>query len=295
MEQNNVIPSIGLGTSGLKNPGDDSSILSAIELGYRHIDTASLYGSEENIGKAIKEAEKKGVKREELFICTKIWDDQKGDVEKALRGSLKALQLDYVDLYIIHWPVCLKTEDGKYAVDRIPMHKIWAEMERMVEIGLAKHIGLSNFNFQLTNDLLSYCKIKPLCNQIELNPHYPQLGYVKWLLKEGIVPVAYSPIGASHFTVPHGQPVLLDDIIINELAKKYNKSPAQICLNWCKQKGHVVIPKSKNPERLKQNLEAFDFDLSAEDVEKIDSIKTHNKVWANNVYTRHNIELPIFD
>lgn len=165
------MPQIGLGTFNASE-GDLEHVIkeAVLKYGYRHIDTARIYGNEEAIGRALQECFKEGIKREDLFIVTKLWQDDKKDVEGALRTSLKKLQLDYVDLYLIHWTVPI-VNYPKAEVQATPNHKVWAEMERMHELGLAKSIGVSNATIAILLDMLTYCKIRPATNQIEIHPY----------------------------------------------------------------------------------------------------------------------------
>ena len=156
------MPSIGLGTAWLTSK--ESIVQAVLECGYRHVDTASAYNNEDVVGEALQEVFSRGVNREDVFVTTKLWHTHYHDVEGALRASLQKLKLQYVDLYLIHAPL------GYYSEPKMPMHVLWEEMEKLVEKGLAKSIGVSNFTAQMIWDLLSYCKIQPVCNQIELNP-----------------------------------------------------------------------------------------------------------------------------
>lgn len=187
------MPQIGYGTFNIH---EVQQVYDAIAMGYRLIDTASMYKNAETVGQAIKKAIADGVvTRDELFVVTKIWGDEKRDVEGALQKQLDLMQLEYVDLYLIHWPVAFKTdENGKNIRDKIPLYKTWAEMEKLVDIGKTKHIGVSNFNVQLINDLLTYCKIIPAVNEVELHPYLPQIELVRFLKEEGIIPIAYCPL-----------------------------------------------------------------------------------------------------
>ena len=180
------MPSIGLGSASLKDK--DAIVRGIMEAGYRHIDTATCYNNEDIVGEALAECFAKGLKREEIFVVTKIWHSDYGDVEGTIKKSLKLLQIDYLDLYLIHWPM------GYYADPQKPMHVLWPEMEALVGKGLTKSIGVSNFNTQLLWDLLTYAKIKPVCNQVELNPQCVQDELVKFLHAKDIRPVAYTPV-----------------------------------------------------------------------------------------------------
>ena len=183
----------------LSSEGDVEPVVKAaiLEHGYRHIDTASFYKNEDAIGRALQACFSQGIKREEVWITTKLHQEEKDEIEAAVRRSLKKLQLEYIDLYLVHWMIP-KTENGK--ILNTPLHKVWSELERLVEAGLIKNIGISNCTVALLIDLWSYAKIKPVMNQIELHPYLPQVDLVNFLKsKLGIHVTAYSPIGASGF------------------------------------------------------------------------------------------------
>jgi len=272
------MPQFGLGTYHAENDDNVSNFVSAIvDIGYRHLDTASYYLNEEQIGKALKEVFAKGIKREELFIVTKLWNEDHGRVEEAIKESLKRLDLDYVDLYLMHWPIATKTVGDKTVLDRIPLHKTWKDMEDCVKKGLTRNIGVSNFNFQALNDLLSYAEIRPACNQIELNPYLSQVHFVEWMKSENIHPVAYAPLGKIYL-VHNEQDQVLKDPLINSLAQKYNKTPGQILLNWSLARGHAVIPKSAKIERIKENFESQSFELAPEDLEAINKLNRNLRI-----------------
>ena len=236
------MPLVGLGTSAILAV---EPFLSALKVGYLHIDTATRYQNEEYIGEAIKIAESEGiVKRSDLFLTTKLWHDDYKDPEAALRLSLKKLQTNYVDLYLIHWPL------NGHCEAKVPMHKLWASMEALVEKGLTKAIGVSNFSVQLLADMLAYCKIRPAVNQVQLYPECAQEELCKWLQANDIVPVAYSPVGRLNATDHNNATVeSVNHEYVIELAKKYGKSPVQIILAWGLSRGCAVIPKSANAQR----------------------------------------------
>jgi len=206
------------------------------EAGYIHIDTASIYKNEEKVGEALKALFASGKKREDIFVTTKIWHSDHNDAHAALKTSLTKLGLDYVDLYLVHWPI------GGYADPACPLHKLWPQMEALVEQGLTKSIGVSNFNVQLLLDLLTYAKIKPVCNQVELHPLNQQDGLLAFHKLKGIVSVAYSPIARP---TPEKPNLLVHPYLVS-LAEKYKKSAAQIILNWGVCRGCVVIPKASS-------------------------------------------------
>lgn len=274
------MPQIGLGTFDINDDAARKSIKDAIlELGYRKIDTAKLYNNEAEIGEVLKEVFAAGVKREELFITTKLWGTDREDPKAALKIALEKLKLEYVDCYMLHTP-CIPYDDEKKSYANIPLHKTWAKMEALVKEGLAKSIGISNFNVQITMDLLSYAEIKPAVNQIELHPYLPQQAAVDWFKSMGIVLEAYSPLQSPGFLPPwrkERSKILIKDPLVEELAKKYGKSNGQILLNWGLARGHVVIPKSTKKERQKENLESCSFTMEKEDVEKLTALNMNDR------------------
>lgn len=226
------------------------AVLAALKAGYRHIDNAAIYKNEEAVGEAIRES---GIKREELFITTKLWNQDMRDhkVEEAFELSLKKLGLDYVDLYLIHWPV-----KGEY----INSYKI---MEKLYESGKTKAIGVSNFKTHHLQDLLDNTSIVPAVNQMEFNPQMQDNEILNMCREKGIVFEAWSPLGSG---------ACLKDDTIMEIGKKYNKSVAQVIIRWILQKGIVVFPKSVNEGRIKENADVFNFELSADEVKIIDNL-----------------------
>lgn len=254
------MPFIGLGTWQVKDKEQGiNAVKWAIEAGYKAIDTAVVYENEDAVGEGIKQS---GINREELFVTTKVYNDRQGyeETHQSFNESLERLQLDYVDLYLIHWPI---TE--KY-------HDTWRAMEEIYESGRAKAIGVSNFHTQHIEDLMTTAKIKPMINQIELHPSLNQQELVAYCKEKDIAITAYSPLG-------HGN--LLDNPIIKEIGDKYNKSIAQVILRWDIQNGITVIPKSVNQDRIVANLDIFDFELSSEDMSKINSLNTGERVNKN--------------
>lgn len=247
------IPAVGVGVFRVN---DESvaydTVKTALSVGYRHIDTAMIYGNESAVGQAIKDS---GIDRKEIFLTTKLWnDDQRsGKVQEAIEDSLRRLETDYVDLYLVHWPV-----KGTYV-------SIWKKMEELYKKGQARAIGVSNYNPHHLDDLLKEAEIVPAINQIECYPYLTQENVVKYCLDRGIRPQAWGPLGA-------GQSDVLVNPIITDIAKKYSKSPAQVVLRWNVQRGVVVIPKSVHKERLIENLSIMDFQLTDEEVQKISNL-----------------------
>ncbi|AOG60485.1 aldo/keto reductase [Spiroplasma helicoides] len=249
----NFIPQVGLGTSKLtKQSGIVDSIAAAIKEGYRHIDTAQIYGNQNQLAEAIK---KTNINRKELFITSKIWnsDHAYSDAVKAIDRILEELELDYIDLLLVHWPTPKRLE-------------CWKALEEAVEAGKVKSIGISNFLEEHIDELMKVAKIKPVINQFELHPALPCHSLVEHCRKNNIVVESWG-------TLIRGKCFEVEQIV--ELAKKYNKTPAQICLRWAYQLGYVVIPKSSKPERVVDNSNFGDFELTKEDMDYISTIKEY--------------------
>lgn len=206
-----------------------------------------------------------------MFIITKIWPTYYDKVEETIKAQLKLLQLDYIDLYLLHWPLrAFNTETNEF--QKIPTHKLWADMESLVKKGFTKSIGVSNFNAQILIDIFTYCEIKPVVNEFECHPYYIRKNLIDFSQKFDIHVIAYSSLVSAHYTKSKLGCSLLEEPIIVELSKKYNKSNAQIALNWALCKNLSVIPKSSDIKRILENFEASNFKLSNEDVAKIDSL-----------------------
>ncbi len=281
-ENGDKMPAFGLGT-WKSAPGDVyKAVKFAIEAGYRHIDCAPIYGNEKEVGQAISESIKEGfVRREDLWITSKLWNSEhiKEDVLPAIKQSLEDLQIDYLDLYLIHWPVALKkgvdfplTVEDTLPLSQVPIIDTWRAMEEAVELSLIKHIGVSNFGVNRLKSLLSEAKIKPEVNQVESHPYFQQNELLAYCTTNNIFLTAYAPLGSNDrpaFLKNPNQKRVLEDEVISKIANKKGITPAQVLIAWALNRGVSVIPKSTNPERIVQNLNAKDIELSNEDLNSI--------------------------
>ncbi len=245
------MPWLGLGVWKARLGGEvENAVKAALETGYRSIDTAAVYKNEEGVGKALAETE---VPREELFITTKVWNDDQGyeTTLKAFEESRKKLGLEYIDLYLIHWP-----KKGKYK-------DTWKAMEKLYKEGLVRAIGVSNFHVHHLKDLISDAEVKPMVDQVEFHPYLTQKELLAYCKEEKIQMEAWSPLMQGEF-------IRVD--LLKELAKKYGKTPSQIILRWDLQHEVVTIPKSVKEHRIQENADLYDFELSQEDMERIDAL-----------------------
>lgn len=257
------MPIVGLGSYKATNPEETKeAILYALECGYRMIDTAAYYRNEELIGEAIRES---GIPREEIFVTSKVWVDaiEKGKVRESFEASLKRLDIGYIDLFLLHWPV-----------NREANIKAWKVLEEIYKEGKVRAIGLSNYKEKHINELLEEAEIKPALDQVELHPDFTQNEIYEFCKEKGIQLGAWSPLGGQK---PNSGSLFKDPTLL-KLAEKYGKSVAQIIIRWDVQRGIVVIPKSVHKERIKANIEVFDFELSGEDMELISSLNENNRI-----------------
>jgi diketogulonate reductase-like aldo/keto reductase len=304
LNSGHFMPLVGLGTWQSPQNEVKRAVIASLNAGYKHIDCAAVYSNEKEVGEALRES-RNIVDRQDVFITSKLWNTHHGKhVKSACEKTLKDLQLDYLDLYLIHWPLALAFTgldlyDDKNKAKRVdpsnpnspvelahtPIHETWYQMEQLVASGLVKSIGVSNFNAQSLLDLVSSSKIKPAVNQIEVHPYLSQETLVSQSLRVAdIRTVAYSPLGSNRTGGP------INDPAVSEIAQRLNKTPAQILLRWNIQRGVPVIPKSTNPERIAKNLELFDFELSEQDMLQLNALNRNlrlinpGKAWGYDVF-----------
>jgi methylglyoxal/glyoxal reductase len=255
------MPWFGIGVFKVEEgPELVNAVKFAIKHGYRSIDTAAIYGNEEGVGQAIREGlQETGISRDELFVTSKVWNADLGyeSTIAAYETSLKKLGLDYLDLFLIHWPV-----EGKYK-------EAWRALETLYKEGKVKAIGVSNFHVHHLEELMKDAQVKPMVNQVEYHPRLTQKEVKAFCLKHGIQMEAWSPL-------MQGQ--LLDNPLLQKMANKYNKSIAQVILRWDLQNGVVTIPKSTKEHRIVENADIFNFELSPEDIEQIDKMNQNHRV-----------------
>jgi diketogulonate reductase-like aldo/keto reductase len=301
------MPAIGMGTFGSDHVSHDAvadAVRYAASIGYRHFDCASVYGNEDRIGRVFRQLFQSGLRREEFWITSKLWNDKhgEGDVLLSCRKSLADLELDYLDLYLVHWPFpnhhppgCDVSSRNPHAVPYIHENymRTWRKMEELVDRGLVRHIGTSNMTIPKMELLLGDARIKPVVNEMELHPHFQQPEFFRYLIERGIQPVGYSPLGSParperDRTPEDTSPV--EDPVICGIAKRLGVHPAVVCIKWAVERGQVPIPFSANPENLLSNLRAAlseplsDGDMKA--IEKLDRncrlIKGQVFLWKDN-------------
>ncbi len=251
------IPILGLGTYLLK-PGNEtySTCLYALNVGYRHIDTASFYQNESDVGRAVRDS---GLKRNEIFVTTKIWNDDQGykNTLQAVEKSLKLLNMDYIDLILIHWPMPKLRKET------------WKALEQVYDEGIASAIGVSNYTISHLQELFNYADVIPVVNQVEFSPFLYQRELLQFCEENQIKIEAYSPLARGK---------KFDHPVLNELSKRYSKTPAQIMIRWALQIGTIVIPKSSNPKRIVENANVFDFEISNDDMLRLNSLNEGYRV-----------------
>lgn len=253
----NDFPCIGFGTWKLKNSIQTTSIIEAsIQSGYRLFDTAAAYQNEESIGNAFANT---SIAREQLYISGKLWNDDRNNVMDACKSTIYKLRCDYLDLYLMHWPASKAVHDDWEVINA----QVWQQMSELVQAGLVKQIGVSNFKMNQLQSLQKHTSIMPFVNQIELHPGFIQRETVNYCQENAITIQAWSPLGSGR---------LLKKQPIKELARKYGKTEAQICLTWCIQNGFTPIVRSSDPDRMKSNLDIFDFRIADQDLNDMNEL-----------------------
>jgi alcohol dehydrogenase (NADP+) len=295
-----TIPAIGLGTFGSDNYTTSQiaeAIIGAASVGYRHFDCASVYGNEDAVGRSLQTIVQGGVPRKDLWITSKVWNDKHGQVIESCKQSLQDLQLDYLDLYLVHWPFPNFHAKGVDASARDPharayIHedymKTWRQMEQLVEMGLVKHIGTSNMTIPKLHLLLRDATIKPAANEMELHPHFQQPDLFDYVVGNGILPIGYSPIGSPSRPERDRTPddtVDVDDPVIIRIAQRLNVHPAIVCVKWAVQHGHIPIPFSvKRPQYLATLQAVVGEPLTPEEMQAIAYIDKNNRLIKGHVF-----------
>lgn len=286
------LPQVGLGLWKIDNANTADMVYAAIKAGYRHLDAACDYGNEVEAGQGIRRAIEDGLcTRDDLWVTSKLWNTyhHAEHVRPAIEKSLKDLGLDYLDLYLIHFPIPIKyvpieqryppgwlfdpdAQSPRMEADSVPIRETWQAMEQLHSAGLAKHIGVSNFGCSLIRDVLSYANVRPTVLQVESHPYLVQEKLIRYCQQEQIAYTAFSPLGAPSY-VPLGMATESDSVLeqacVKEIAAAHVKSPAQVVLRWGVQRGTAVIPKTSNPKRLAENIDLFEFELSVEEMKTI--------------------------
>lgn len=314
------LPAVGFGLWKIDKPDTANLVHAAVEAGYRHLDSAADYGNEKEAGEGIKSALAAGLcQREELWVTSKLWNTyhRPEHVRAACEKTLSDLGLDYLDLYLIHFPIALKfvdfderyppewffdpdAEAPRMEIDPVPLHQTWAAMEDLKESGLVKHIGVCNYNSALLHDLMAYAKQKPEVLQVEAHPYLSQERLIKLAQDYGITVTAFSPLGALSYVsldmAAENESVLETDAV-KIAAARLGKTPAQVVLRWGVQRGTAIIPKTARKERLKENLALFDFELSAEEMQAISALNSNRRFNDPAVFCQaaFNTFYPIYD
>ncbi len=292
------MPIVGLGTWKVPSPDAYAAVKEALRLGYRHFDCAAAYENEAEVGRAVTDAIRDGiVTRDHLWITSKLWNDShaRSAVRPALEKTLSDLGLDYVDLYLVHWPVAHRpgvffprSADDLLPLDDLPIAETWQGLEEAADAGLCRHVGVSNFSVRKLQELMATAQRKPAMNQIELHPYLQQPGMLTACREWGIHLTAYSALGSGdrppELKAPD-EPILLDDPVVARIGERRGATSAQVLIAWAVQRGTAVIPKSVDPARMRENLAAADLSLTAEDLEAIGGLDRHRRYITGESWT----------
>lgn len=293
-----TVEAIGLGT-WKSDPGEvGQAVEAALEAGYRHIDCAAIYGNEAEVGDALQRVFGRGeIKREDVHITSKLWNNAhlKEDVVPALKNTLSDLKLDYLDLYLIHWPVAFKSglerfpqgESDFLTPEQAPVEETWAAMLAGRDQGLIRHAGVSNFSILKLDTLAATGLEAPEVNQVEMHPYLQQDQLLAYCRHNNILVTAYSPLGSSDrpdTMKNEDEPSLLENEVIVEIAEKHGATPAQILIAWAVKRNTLVIPKSTNPDRIRQNLESEKIELEPGDMDRIKSLDLHYRYIGGDIF-----------
>ena len=314
------MPAIGLGLWKIDKDHVADMVVEAIRCGYRHLDSACDYGNEKQVGEGIRRAIDEGLcTREDLWVTSKLWNTyhHKEHVVMAIDQTLHDLGLDYLDLYLVHFPIALEFVpfDTRYPPEwvfdpsddlpmmkpvAVPLQETWAAMETLVDTGLTRHIGVCNYNIALMRDLLNYARISPAILQVESHPYLTQEKLMRFCREQDVPVTAFSPLGALSYLeldMAMADDSVLTQSVVEEIAARLNRTPAQIILRWGVQRGNSIIPKTSKPERLKENAALFDFELSSDDMSLIGSLNRNQRFNDPGVFAEKafNTFFPIYD
>jgi D-xylose reductase len=314
------MPAIGLGLWKVEPAQAERIVLDAVEIGYRHFDSACDYANEAGVGTGLRAAlASRLCRRDELWITSKLWNTYHAaeHVRPAAERSLRDLQLDYLDLYLIHFPIALLYVpfDERYPPGwlfdpmsprprgepaRVPISETWQAMEQLVEAGLVRHIGVSNFNTALLRDLIAYAEIRPAVLQVELHPYLTQEKLLRFCREERIAVTAFSPLGAPSYVelgMSDKTESAMDEPVVQNAAARHGKTPAQVLLRWGVQRGTSVVPKTTRIERLRENLDIFNFELTSDEMSAISALNRSRRFNDPGVFAEKafNTFLPIYE